>query len=277
MLRRIDRVQLAVPDRQVVAKAWQILLGAEHDSDDRVECLGASRTRLRLGTGWVELLEPDGAGLVADAVGAKGAHLFAAGAATDDLNQLVARLQANGVDPDVEGGQAFLDAGHGLRVVVSPEEDLPAVGAIDELYEVTNLVADAEAAATSHAELFGLHPSFFEPISSTEYGYAGTLTLFHPDRLHRVEVIHPHASDKTMGRYFSRFGESLYMCFAECGDLRSVEARVREAGAGVTPVEDHTLFIHPQGLGGTMVGLSRRTYAWTWSGHPERVEANEHE
>ena len=273
MLTRIDRVQLAVPDRQVVAKAWSSLLGAEHDGEDRVACLGASRTRLRLGSGFVELLEPDGTGPVADAVERRGGHLFAAGFATDDINELVARLQANGADPDVEGGQAFLDAGHGLRVVVSIDEELPAVGAIDELYEVTNLVADAEVAAASYAERFGLHPSHFEPISSNQYGYAGTLTLFHPDRLHRVEVIHPHASEKTMGRYFARHGESLYMCFAESGDISAITDRASEAGLGVTPVADHTVFVHPQGLGGTMLGLSRRTYAWTWSGHPERVEA----
>ena len=275
MLRRIDRVQLAVPDREVVAKAWSSLLGAEHDGDDRVNCLGASRTRLRVGTGWVELLEPDGAGIVDDAVRRRGGHLFAAGGATDDISELVARLQANGVAPDVEGGQAFLDAGHGLRLVLTPDDPLPAVGAIDEFYEVTNLVADAEAAAASHAELLGLHPSFFEPVSSNEYGYAGTLTLFHPERLHRIEVIHPHAEEKTMGRFFAKHGESLYMCFAESGELGAVAERARDAGAGITPVEDHTLFIHPQALGGTMLGLSRRTYAWTWSGHPERVEASE--
>ena len=275
MLKRIDRVQLAVPDRQVVAKAWASLLGAEHDGDDRVACLGAARTRMRLGSGWIELLEPDGSGPVADAVQRRGGHLFAAGASTDDINELVARLQANEVDVHVEAGQAFLDAGHGLRLVVSSEEALPIVGAIDELYEVTNLVADAEAAAASHADLFGLHPSFFEPISSNEYGYAGTLTLFHPDRLHRIEVIHPHASEKTMGRFFAKHGESLYMCFAESGDLASIAERARDADAGVTPVGDHTLFIHPPGLGGTMLGLSRRTYAWTWSGHPERVEASD--
>lgn len=65
------------------------------------------------------------------------------------------------------------------------------------------------------------------------------------------------------------------MCFAEAGNLAAVADRVRDAGGGITPVEDHTLFIHPQALGGVMLGLSRRTYAWTWSGRPERVEAIE--
>jgi hypothetical protein len=98
------------------------------------------------------------------------------------------------------------------------------------------------------------------------------LTLFDPDRLHRIEVIHPDDPAKTMGRYYGRHGESLYMCFAETGELPAVTARAAELGMPTTPVGDHTLFVHPQGLGGTMLGLSRRTYAWTWSGHPERVE-----
>jgi hypothetical protein len=33
------------------------------------------------------------------------------------------------------------------------------------------------------------------------------------------------------------------------------------------------LFIHPKALGGMMLGVSRATHAWTWSGHPERVVA----
>jgi len=33
------------------------------------------------------------------------------------------------------------------------------------------------------------------------------------------------------------------------------------------------LWLHPPALGGTMLGISRPTMAWRWSGHPERVEA----
>jgi len=269
VLTRIDRVQLAVPDRQVVAKQWEALLGAEFDGDDEVPALGARRSRFRLGDGWLEVLEPDGAGPVADAVARRGGHLFAAGVATADVAAVARRLGA-----DLTAGQVFVDAGHGLRLVISAAEDLPAVGALDYFYEVTNLVADASAAIADIAERFGLEAAAFTPIKSREYGYEGSLTLFDPDRLHRFEVIHPDDAGKTMGRFFARHGESLYMCFAECGDLPAVEERARSLGAPCTPVGDHTLFLHPPGLGGTMVGLSRRTYAWSWSGHPERVEAS---
>src|SRR5205823_12797865 len=103
--------------------------------------------------------------------------------------------------------------------VVSAEEDLPAVGALDFLYEVTNLVNDAGAAAAQYADAFGLHPSAFVPIDSGHYGYGGSLTLFNPDRLHRFEVITPEDDTKTMGRFFNKTGESLYMCFADSGEL----------------------------------------------------------
>lgn len=272
VLTRIDRVVLAVPDRAPVARAWAELLGAETDGEDKVGALSACRTRLRLGTGRVDLLEADGAGPVQDAVQHRRGHLYAAGAATRDPGAVVATLHARGVAHAHESGDVWLDAGHGLRLVLDADEELAPVGRVDELYEVTNLVDDADVAVARVADLFGLDPSAFEPIASTEYGYKGALTLFAPGRLHRFEVIHPHDGAKTMGRYYAKHGESLYMCFAETGELAAVTETLRERGAPHTPVGDHTTFVHPQALGGAMVGLSRRTYAWTWSGQPQRVE-----
>lgn len=276
MLTRVDRVVLAVADAAPVAKAWGELLGAEVDAEDAVVGLAARRTRLRLGTGRVDILEPDGQGPVQEAVRRRGGHLYAAGVATADLRDVVVALQQRDVDHVAEGtlsdGEVWVDAGHGLMLAIDLDTPLPAVGRVDELYEVTNLVDDAEQAGRGLAELFELRESAFEPIASKEYGYAGTLTLFDPDRLHRVEVIHPHDADKTMGRYYAKHGESLYMCFAETGELPAITGSLAAQGAPHTAVGDHTTFIHPKALGGVMVGLSRRTYAWTWSGRPERVE-----
>jgi hypothetical protein len=275
-------VQLAVPDRGAAAQGWLELLGAEPAGEDAVAGLAALRSRYRLGDGFIELLEPDGSGPLAEAVGHRGTHLFAAGAATFDLPAVRERLQRRGAEFLEEGGQLHLPAGgHGLRVVISADEVLPPVGAIDGLYEVTNLVADAQTAVRDCADSFGLNAGSFVPISSSNFGYAGVLTLFHPDRLHRFEIITPHVAQNTMGRFFGRFGESLYMAFAESGELAAIEARAAAAGAGYPAVPPaagrasegaHTLFLHPGALGGMMLGISRRSYAWTWSGHPERVE-----
>lgn len=276
---------VAVPDRGAAAKGWKDLLGAQEADEDAVECLAASRTRLRLGDGWVELLEPDGAGPVADALEARNGRgrLVAGGMATDDLDALAAHLKGQGVDPPREGDQLFLGPQHtggmGLGVVISANETLDPVGDVDTFYEITNLVHDADAAVRHYTELFGLGDKAFQPISSDEYGYTGTLTLLDDETLDRFEVITPEVPENTMGRYFSKFGESLYMCFAETGRLPEVEARCIEAGAGHTRVPSRdqrdgppdTVFVHPAALGGMMLGLSRRTVAWVWSGHPERV------
>lgn len=285
MFSRVDRLQMAVPDRAGAALGWVELLGAQHDGDDRVACLGATRSRYRLGDGFVEFLEPDGAGPVAEAVGARGGHLFAGGMATPDVDALAAHLSSRGVEAPRDGAQLFLNethtGGHGLRLVVSPDDAQPSVGAVDQLYEVTNLVADAETAVKEYVALFGMEDKAFQPIASADYGYAGTLTLLDDDRLDRFEVITPTDLDKTMGRYFSRFGESLYMCFAETGELTTIEERCRAHGHAFTRVPPDqgstdgrppdTVFLHPGALGGMMLGLSRRSVAWVWSGHPERV------
>jgi hypothetical protein len=277
VLTRIDRVQVATTDIEATASQWGRILGAEHDSDDVVAALAARRSKYRVGDGYVEFLAPDGAGAVADALASRNgaAHLFAAGAASGDVDEFVLRFVERGIKVAVEGGQAFLDpeatGNHGLRLVVSPDDDLPSVGAIDYLYEVTNLVRDAGAATAAYADAFGLHPTAFVPIESSQFGYSGNLTLFNAQRLHRFEVITPDDPDKTMGRFFSKFGESLYMCFAECSQLDTVAERCKERGVGYTASPDG-VFVHPDALGGVMMGLSRPTFAWTWSGHPERVE-----
>jgi hypothetical protein len=284
MLTRIDRIQMAVPDRRAAAAGWLALLRAEPAGEGRVACLGARRSRYRLGRGWVELLEPDGAGPVADALAQRGPHLFAAGAATRDLEALVAHLRTQGLEPALEDGQAHLDprasGNSGLRVVLSPDETLPAVGDVDFLYEVTLLVDDAPSASEAVASLFGLDSGAFVPIESKQYGYAGTLTLFDRERLDRFEVITPNDPVSTMGRFFARAGESFYMAFAESGALPAIAERARQRGDGFTLVPPDrpagrapdTVFLHPPSLGGMMLGLSRPTLAWQWSGHPERVE-----
>lgn len=283
MLERIDRIQLAVPNHAEAVRGWVELLGAEASGEDHLACLAARRWTYRIGDGAVEFLEPDGTGAVADAVRRRGGHLFAAGVSTPDFERLHRRLRADGIDAAYECGQLHIDpsftGGHGLRLVVSRQASQPPVGSIDGFYEVTNLVHDAAAAVTRLAQMFGLDPTAFVPIDSSHYGYDGTLTLFRAGHLDRIEMITPRNPANTMGRFFGRVGESLYMAFAEAHDLGAIAARAQQLGAGhtVEPAtksgsgEPHTLFLHPPALGGMMLGISRRTVAWRWSGSPERV------
>jgi hypothetical protein len=280
MLTRVDRVQVVVSDRSAAAAAFGRLLDAAVVRTDRVRLLAAHRTVVRLGSSEVELLEPDGTGVAADFFAATRGGLFAAGFATPDAPRLRAHLTARGVAFGEEGEQLFLapEALHlpGLRAVISPAADLPASGLVQHLYEATLLVPDCAAVVRDAASTFGLDAAHFVPIRSPEFGYEGVLTLFHPDRLDRMEIITPNEPAKTMGRFFAKRGASWYMCFAEAADLRPIRTRLLEhaphdwTGSRTDAVPDN-LFIHPKALGGMMLGVSRATYAWTWSGHPERV------
>jgi hypothetical protein len=282
MLAAVDRIQLVVTDRRAAAAPFTRLLDATVTAEDAVAPLAARRTTLAAGHAAIELLEPDGAGPVADHLAAAGPGLFAAGFASRDQGALRHRLIERRTDFAEAGGQLFLapaaTGGTGLRCVLSPLRDGPmAPGLITHLYEVTNLVTDWEAAVARYTDLFDLAAERFCPIASPEYGYRGTLTMFDPrDRLDRIEVITPYDLAKTMGRFVTKRGPSLYMCFAEAPDLMAIRSRLEShapgdwTGSTHTAVPD-TLFIHPKTLAGLMMGVSRTSVGWTWSGHPERV------
>ncbi len=280
MLNRVDRIQIAASDRHAVAGAWQRLLDAELVREDQVKVLGARRSVLRVGSSELEILEPDGPGPVADHVSAGIGGPFAAGLAAPDLDALRAQLESQGVRVLAETGQLFADAAAlgipGLRVVLSRYEEREPRGLIRQLYEVTHLTPDAAGAAARIAALFGLDAGHFVPIRSENYGYDGSLTLFDPDRLDRIETIHPYDAEKTMGRFFAKGGPCLYMCYCEADDVGAVRERLLEhaprSWTGTREGQNPDgLFIHPRALGGAMLGVSRTTHAWTWSGSPARV------
>ena len=225
--------------------------------------------------------------MIAEALETRGGpHLFAGGFTTPDMDAFERQLATAGVIPERDGGRLLLDAAatgiQGLRVLVSPHTPRPdTTGLIDTFYELSDLVADAPAETARAARVLGLDAGAFVPITSKPFGYSGSLTLFDRDRLDRLEIITPDRPGTTLQRFFERIGGGLYMCFAESGQLAEIERRAADAGAGFTAVPEpaardalgaHTLFLHPGTLGGMMLGLSRRTYAWTWSGYPDRVE-----
>ncbi len=129
--------------------------------------------------------------------------------------------------------------------------------------------------------MFGLDPARFSPISSKRFGYEGTLTLFDPPaRLDRIELSQTFADRPGAMRRFveRRGGDSLYMCYIETHDFDALKARLLEAGAALIPrgpdiaVERDGLWVHPKSLHGMLLGVSRTTLAWEWSGRPELVE-----
>ena len=75
-----------------------------------------------------------------------------------------------------------------------------------------------------------------------------------------------------MGRFYRKRGQSIYMCYMEAADTSEIGRRLQARGTPWTPGRD-SMFIHPKSLHGMLMGISRTTYAWSWSGHPELVEA----
>jgi hypothetical protein len=280
LLTHVDRIQIACPDRRPVVAAFARLLGADMVREDRVACLAAERTVLRLGTSEVELLEPDGVGRVADWLGRSGAGLYGAGFATPDPQALAAHWRALGLSPLAERDQLFLPADAsdlpGLHAVVSRAEERESIGLARALYEVTLLAGDHGEMARRAAHVFALDARRFHPIRSDPYGYAGTLALFRDDALDRIEVVTPFDETKTMGRFFRRQGPRLYMAYVEADDPAAIRARLEEHAPGDwtgsrDAKQPDNLYLHPKALGGLLLGVSRTSFGWIWSGHPERV------
>jgi catechol 2,3-dioxygenase-like lactoylglutathione lyase family enzyme len=276
MLERVDRMQLAVRDGAEAARSFGAILGAEKVREDALSLYSAKRTVVQAGDSEFELLEPNGPGPVADHIEQWREGIFAAGFSTNDLGDVSSSMSAAGVTYRDEGGQLFVEADQtrGMRMVISEHREKPKVGLISYVYEATNIVGDWEEAADFYANAFGLDQSRFSPITSEQYGYTGTLTLFDPpaklDRIELTQITHPSGA---MGRFFERRGPSIYMCYVETEDVRAIQDRLEAREARYTGRTDDPnpegIFIHPTALHGMLMGVSRTNLAWRWSGRPE--------
>jgi hypothetical protein len=279
MLKRVDRVQIAVGDVNRAEKIAAAVLGAETLRRDQVAALCARRATMQAGTSLLELLEPDGAGPVQEFVDRWGSGLFAGGFAVDDLDAAAHHLERQGAKFERAPGQLFLDASAtlGMRVVISPRHERAPIGLIKWIYEVTNVVGDWRAAADKYARLFALDTAKFVPIESKDFGYTGVLTMYDsPARLDRIEIAESINPELAMGRYHRKRGDSLYMFFVETDDVTAIAQRIEAAGSKAN-IWRHDeagaaeMFIHPNQFLGALVGVSRSEVAWTWSGNPERA------
>lgn len=285
MLERVDRMLMAVRDRRAAARTFERLLGAQPDREATSDHLGAAISVLRLGESELELCEPSGAGALRDFLALWGEGLFAAGYASSRLNALIERFDRMGTPYTREHGRVYLSAGvtAGFPMVVSPLVERPRVGPVSFFYEATHtLDSDWREVAARHVRLFDLDPSRFSPIASKRFGYAGTLTLFDPPtRLDRIELSQTFADQPGAMRRFveRRGGDSLYMCYVETHDFDALKRRMLGAGATLIPRgptiehERDGCWVHPKSLHGLLLGVSRTTLAWEWSGRPELVAA----
>ncbi|MBI4694469.1 MAG: VOC family protein [Gammaproteobacteria bacterium] len=283
MLERVDRMQIAVEDRCRAAETFCRLLGAAVVREEDSACLNAARTVLALGESELELCAPRGAGPIAEHLARWGEGLFAAGYATSRLEELAAHLETLDA-PFVRDGTQLQIPGTttaGMPMVISPLEVRPRVGPVSFLYEATNaLDSDWRAASDLYTRLFRLEPAKFSTIESSRFNYAGTLTLFAPPhRLDRIELSQTFTDRPGAMRRFveRRGGDSLYMCYVEAHDFRGLKQRLAAGGATLIPRGPHLaaehdgLWVHPKSLHGVLLGVSRTSLAWGWSGRPELV------
>ncbi len=279
MLKRVDRVQIAVRDNASAERVVAEVFGGELLRRDDLSILRAKRSTMQAGSSLIELLEPDGAGPVADFLAKYDGGLYGAGFSVDDLDAAARHLDTNGVRFELAAGQLYLDpkAMFGINAMLSKHHERNPVGAIKWIYEITNLVADWRAASERYAKIFNLDASKFSPITSPEFGYTGTLTLFNPpERLDRIEISQITDYEKAMGRFHRKRGDSLYMFFVDTDDVDALAKRLEARGSKFAPrPRDKAgmpeLFIHPTAFNGVLVGVSRTEHAWTWSGDPERA------
>ena len=278
MLEHVDRMQLAVRDREAAARTFVEVFDGKVTGDNESPALNARRRIVQAGTSEFELLEPASAGPVQGYLEQWGEGLFAAGFSTNDVHAVARRLDEKGVKYVEEGDQLHIGADQtpGLRMVISPERQRPMIGLIRFLYEATNLIDDHRAAAGFYADRFGLDASKFVPISSEQYGYTGQLTMFNPpERLDRIELSQITDDTKPMGRFMKRRGgECLYMCYVEADEIPPIVERLESRGmryAGRSPGDPNPagIFLHPSTMHGVLMGCSRTNLAWNWSGRPE--------
>jgi len=167
---------------------------------------------------------------------------------------------------------------------------------LERVDRVQLVVKDRQAAARTFGEVLGAQPVRNAPsahlgaerlvlvLGSSEvelgerFGYVGTLAMFNPkDRLDRIEVSQVTNATSAMGRWVARRGDSLYMCYVEADDVRPIIERLAARGGrfatrGSDPVIGRDgLWVHPSALCGLLLGISRTTVGWGWSGQPTRV------
>jgi hypothetical protein len=284
MLDRVDRMLLAVKDRERATETFVRLFGARFEREVPSTALVAQRSILRLGESELELCQPTGPGPAQSHLDRWGEGLIAAGYASTRLPALLDRLVAQRVAFERDGDQAFLPATStfGFPMMLSAWTEKERVGPVSFIYEATNaLETDWRVVSARYSEIFGLDASRFSEIGSERFGYAGTLTLFNPPaRLDRIELSQTFAGKGGAMRRFveRRGGDGLYMCYLETDRFDELKDRLLAGGAVLTPRgpdiahERDNVWVHPKSLHGMLLGISRETFAWDWSGRPELIQ-----
>ncbi|WP_288251483.1 hypothetical protein [uncultured Hydrogenophaga sp.] len=279
---------MAVRSLEEAEHNYTDVLAARTVQDFHSPFLNARVRRLAVGGSEVELCEPSGAGPVRAHLERFGEGLVFGGATVANLADFERQLVAQAVRFTRADQRLYLESAdlHGLPLVVSAEPvsaRARAPGPIEFLYELTMVLRSPwQDIAARYVSGLGLQTGHMVGISFPRFGYDGTLMLFDPDRLDRIELSEAHDPAFAMGRFSAKRGDALYMCYVQTDDLQDVIDRLGKKGARWTrrtdtPRERDGLWIHPSALNGVLMGVSRHSLAWQWSGRPDRVQALQEE
>lgn len=283
MFNKVDRILVAVHDLNAAEKNYRDVLGATLIEDFESEHLNANVRRMAIGISEVELCQPLGVGLVEAYLKGGREGLMCGGVTTADLDVFAEVLDEHHTSYTKADGRLYLEAGdlHGLPLVVSAAPKTPVKrgpGPVDYLYELTMVLSSRwQDVAATYAKRLAINPENMVGITFKRFGYEGTLMLFDPQGLDRIELSEAHDPEFPMGRFSAKNGDALYMCYIETDDLADVIERLeknnhRYTRRTDTPVEQDGLWIHPSALNGVLMGVSRTSLAWHWSGRPDRVK-----
>ena len=282
MLDYVDRILVAVRSLDAAESNYANILAARRVEDFDSPWLNARVRRMQLGATQVELCEPRGEGVVQKHLEQWGEGLMYGGVSTPDLEAFTRYLAVHQVRFTAADGRLYLEPSdlHNMPLVVSTTaRNARGEGPIEFLYELT-MVLDSpwQDVAARYADGLGLEPQRNVGISFERFGYTGTLMMFDADRLDRIELSEAHDPAFAMGRFSAKRGDALYMCYVQTDDVADIVARLDRHGQRYTrrtqtPVERDGLWIHPSALNGVLMGVSRQSLAWQWSGRPDRVQA----
>ncbi len=284
MFNAVDRILVAVRDLDNAEANYRNVLGATVVGDVDSAHLNCRIRRMAVGVSEVELCTPLGPGLVQTRLDQFGEGLLFGGVTTGNLDGFAALLDSKGIAYVEADGRIYPDQDklYGLPLAVSASPVSPPVragGPVEFLYELTMVLkSNWRDVAQCYADSLGLDRKNEVDITFARFGYEGTLMKFHPDHLDRIELSEAHDPAFPMGRFSAKRGDAFYMCYVQTDDLADIIARLERHGhrwtrRTDTPVEQDGLWINPSALNGVLMGVSRSSLAWGWSGKPELVQA----
>ncbi|PZC44393.1 MAG: hypothetical protein DK306_001857 [Chloroflexi bacterium] len=254
MLRRTDRLALAVPDRHVAAEAFAQLYDAAPVDDAMDPVFNAHRLTLGWGQDQLELLEPAGDGPVQAFLAENRRGIFAGGVAADDPAAVAAGMQTMGVRVQADGPDRFAvtpQDGNGVAIIISKHAEREIVGLDTKLWQITYAVPDLEPAIAHYLPLLGMDAMYTYRYASERFGYDGAITWFDSARdglLDSLEYLDANDPEKAVARFLAKVGQGIYMASIETGPgaLDELRTRVTSTGPGWDGSTDDILgFIHP--------------------------------